>query len=71
MNIGERRLLEIEEQGAGKDHTIFAVCKYTSIGWALEHEPYTVGPEKHVNMTKCKIVAIHPIPRGGKKEACS
>lgn len=66
INIGERRLLEVERIGAGGFHTTFAVCRWIGQdigGWVLEHEPETHGVERSLKLERDRIVAVHEIPQ--------
>lgn len=64
MNIGERRILELERIGAGGFHTSFHVCRWLGedYGWALEHSPMVFGEENQLDLSRDRIAAIHTLP---------
>lgn len=65
INIGERKLLEVEKHGAGGLHTRFVVCRWLGQddGWALEHEVPTCGDERRLDLSQLDIVYVHELPQ--------
>ena len=65
INIGERKLLEVEKHGAGGMHTRFVVCRWLGQddGWALEHEVHTCGEERRLDLSQLDIVYVHELPQ--------
>ena len=62
MNIGERRLLEVERRGAGGFHTSFVVCRWTVDGWAVDVQVDALGGEMMLDLSNSMVVAEHKLP---------